>query len=77
MIKCSKLKTTEQNENNRTKFLTQMVFCLKLINKNAERRENEVEARVISVNAARISWPDTLWSILVSAGKKKKKLDPQ
>ena len=32
-----------------------MVFCLKLINKNAERRENEVEARVISVNAARIS----------------------
>ena len=54
--KCSKLKTTEQNENDRTKFLIQKwCFASNLLIENAERHENEVEARVKSVIAARIS----------------------
>ena len=50
------MKTTEQNENDRTKFLIQnWCFASNLLIKNAERRENEVKARVKSVIAARIS----------------------
>ena len=44
------MKTTEQNF-----YLKIWCFALNLLIKNAERRENEVKARVKSVIAARIS----------------------
>ena len=50
------MKTTEQNENNRTKVLLQKwCFASNLLIKYGERDENGMTARVKSVSAARFS----------------------
>ena len=55
-VKCSKLKTTEQNENNQTKFLVQKwCFASNLLIKYGERDENGMTDRVKYVSAARFS----------------------